>query len=631
MLAGGEEVKTAGYLGLPSVSRDGFNRVAKQSGYTACWVKDNVHPGTPNPDEIALCDSRKGNLDEYVVMESPSLCAKAIPVDFTPIFNAQYRNVVERLRQELIAKELAKTTVVEIATNLDDYGLNPAQKKMVAAILKAGESMDYLYQLQRGVIHETLHDYATTDDLEFRRRYQTLWCEDKNPLCVADEKMPPMVTPLYPKEINCEKEITGDLANPFSVVNRGLKPTVVPGLSSVPYSKSLLSASQWDASERLRTASIFARDAKEKALADYMDEVAVALLVDKPFPYAEADKKWITAKSSRFFLRIGADEVGNDQGCQTKAMYEMVFGIKNPVAEENISKVTRHNQAMETYLAKLIPGYNPRKIIVETPDVVDVLMMSGEAKGNIKGTMIGQTLPNWCGEDGQAECKTRIMIYTNNTKKSYSKELFTAFERLLSPEVIAHLDPAVIVDKTVLHEIAHNLGPQMKSYTKQIGDMLGRLEELKAEVGGIALQPKLEELGFAKPEERKKLYAGLLAWCLGHIRRAAPRGEKYYEAGSPYQQLAAVVVGHFTEQGAFTYKDDKWDIVWDKAPEAAKALYAKVGEVYLKGDRNAVESFFKQYTSGDGLKHLHLKQVDEAIGLDKVPSPVFTFKVTGLE
>lgn len=615
---------------MPKVSREEFNRIARGMKDGVCWTKDDVNVGTLDPQEIELCKSRKGNISSYIETESPSLCSGPQPVGFQPKFSIFHKSVVEKLRQELIAKELAKTTVVEIATNLDDYGLNPAQKKMVQTILTAGETMDALYQIQRGIPSDNNFS-GTPNDLEFARRYQSLWCEDKNPLCVADNRFPKMQTPLYPeKELDCAKDLQGDLTNPFSVIVRGEAPDRSPQLKTVPYSQSEFGRVQAIASFKLNIAATAAREAKEPALADYMDAVADALSSDQPFPYVDSDKKWIAAKNSRFFLRIGADEVGNDQGCMTKAMYEMVLGIKDPVAEKNISKVTRHNQAMEVYLASLLPGYKQRKIVVETPDVVDVLMMSGDAKGNIKGSMIGQTLPNWCGEDGQAECKTRIMIYANNTKMSYNKELFKALGELLTPEVLAQIKTDTIVNKTFLHEISHNLGPQMKTYS-QLGDMLGRLEELKAETGGIALQPKLEELGLAKPEERKNLYAGLLAWCLGHIRRAAPRKDKYYEAKSPYQQLAAVIVGHFTEQGAFVYKDGKWDIVWEKAPEAAKTLYTRTGEIYLKGERKAVEDLFMQYTSGPGLQHLHLDRVDAMIGLDKVPAPVFSYKVTGFD
>lgn len=621
-----KDVRTAGYLGLPQVPKEEFNRIAKQIEGGACWVNDETNPGTPDPTEIALCNAKQGVLDDYVELQMGER-GNTTPVALTKGFNLFYRNAVEKLRQELIQKQVARTVLIDIPIDLNKYQLNADQKKMAVAILKAGRVMDELFQAQQGVSPDYVQQ-GTLADWEFLKKYQTLWCEDKNPLCVADSRFPKQTTPLYPEGITCA-EMQGDLTNPFSIVAEEKNAKGERHLESVPYAISSLSPLQWKASKALKEAAIMARAAKEASLADYMDAVAEAVLSSKTFPYVKSDEKWITSKNSRFFLRIGADEYNEDTICQSKAQYHMTFAIKDPKAEENLSRAMRHKQDMEVYLASLIPGYQPRKIQLEPPEPMDVVMESGDSKGGFIGTSAAQTLPNWCGEDGKAECKTRIMLFSNKTKLSYNPELFAAFKEIFTSEIYSNINVDAVMDTIVYHEVSHNLGPQMKNYVAKLGNMLGRLEELKAETGSVALQPKLEELGLAKKEGRKGLYTGLLAWSLGHIRRGASLGEKYSETKSAYQQLAAVIVGHFTEQGAFTYKNGQWDIVWDKAPEAAKTLYARVGQAYLKGDRTAIEAFFKQYTSGDGLKYLHLDRLNETIV--KVPFPLFHFTVTGFE
>lgn len=595
---------------LPAIPREDFNRIAKTISGAVCLSSDT---------ELAFCKPSKASLDSYVKGE-----------EFTEKFANQYRRVGEIYRRELVKKELARTKVVTIKSNLDDYKLNPAQKQMLADILDLGQTMEEAYQRQRGALayKQEVETKGTRDDREFYQRYQSVWCDDlENRYCNAVFSLPKFSTPLYPDGVNCEKDIKGDdLTNPFSVVRQD----VTGKLRAIPYAEDAeLKYIQAVAAAKANKTAASARKAGEEGIAKYLEEVALALQSKKPYPYAKSDEAWLVSKDSKFFLRVGPDEDQDDKTCGTRAQFHMLVGIVDPAGSKKIEGFLPYKQEFEEYLASLVPGYKVRQINIAPLDSVNVIREFGDSRGNTKGTAVGQTLPNWGGENGKADPKTRIMIYKNKTQKAYSKEMLDAFAQILSKNVLDQADLEEVTNTIIHHELAHNLGPQKQNYQGSIGDLIDRIEEMKAEIGGLALRPLFEKRGLADPEKRKSGYAGLLFWCLGHIRRGSYRGENFYKTQSPYQQLAAVIVGHFTEKGAFTYNNGTWDIDYDKCPEAASSLYTAVGSTYLKANRQAVADFFMQYTSGTGLQALHLDRINETIA--KVPSTLFDYKITGLK
>lgn len=602
------------YLGLPPIPRETFNTIAQRLKGGVCWTSDQTNPGQIDPEEIGAC--RTGQKLNGFVSDN----------QFTTRFARYYQRVAQAHRRELVKKELDRTSVTRITVDLNKYQLTRTQKQMVADIFEAGQAMETLYQIQRGALaHKPSIDrHGTKGDKEFYRRYQTVWCDDmSNPYCNAAPSLPNFSTPLYPDQIDC-KAMTDELANPFSVVRQD----VTGKLRAIPYAEDPeLKYLQAEAAAKANRAAVSADRAGEPLIANYLREVGLALQSKKPFPYVKADEAWIASKNSRFYLRFGADEYQDDKACGIRAQFHMVVGIKDTDAEKNIGGFVARKQEYEQYLAKLVPGYRAREIAIETPDFMNVIMEFGDARGNTKGTPVGQTLPNWCGEDGKGECPSRIMIFTNKTQRAYSQKMVDAFAKIFSKNILDQLDTEELLNTIVHHELAHNLGLQNKDFSASLGDMLGRMEELKAEVGALTLRPILEQTGQANPQKRKGAYAGLLLWCMGHIRRSAYRGEKFYETKSPYQQLAAVIVGYFTKKGAFTYQDGVWDINYDQCQKAAESLYTELCGIYQTGKRQAVADWFMKYTSGLGLQPLHLDRLNETVA--KVPSTLFSYRIVG--
>jgi hypothetical protein len=174
-------------------------------------------------------------------------------------------------------------------------------------------------------------------------------------------------------------------------------------------------------------------------------------------------------------------------------------------------------------------------------------------------------------------------------------------------------DPAGLLVGTVLHEAAHNLGPdgdyKVKGKTApQIfgGPIASMLEELKAQTAALFFADWLVDKGLITKELVERAHTADLTWAFGHISRGM------YEDGKPrpYSQLAAIQFGTMvkegaivwnaeetaankTDKGCFAYQQDKW-------PAAVKKLTSTVLGIKSRGDKKLAESVRTEFVDKEG-------------------------------
>lgn len=617
-----------GYLGLPVIKQDDFNAISKKyfGADAVCWVKDTENPGVVDPNEVAVCEGSGAKLDTFVIGGK-----------FTTTFDGRYQSILQKKREEFVAQEMAKVRIVHLTSDLAKFGLKAKEIQMSRHILKAGELIQDAFQMQLGSAQyrEPVMTSGTQTDRDFFTTFQKPWCAStKDPLCSALATFVPEVSPMYPEGMQVT-DLKGALETPFTVVKKDDKGEYV----AVPYAKSFLGPKMAEAAKELRAAAKLADEVGETYLAKYMRATADAFGSDKLYPYGESDKAWVEMQGkSRYYLRIGPDEVAWHPW-NKKAGFSMAFGIIDPAASKAVEVYGSKRQAMEDHFAAAIGApYKARQVNILLPDFISVIMEKGDARGGIKGTPVGQTLPNWCGDDGAAECTNRTMIYTNKQANSYSKEVLEKFALLLAPESLQYLDPASSAQNTMDHEFAHNLGPQMgmevdgKSLKEHLGDYVLWLEELKAQTGSLFLKPWLVEQKVLPPEALNKAYTSAIMWNFSHLKRAIGYYEqgKLHEFSSPYTQLAAVQIGYLTEKGVISFdeKTQKFSIDYKKMPAAMDSLLKEVGQLYMGHDKEKAVAFFQKYTKGEGLKMLHMEAIKAAIG--DLPSTLYEYEVKGI-
>ena len=626
---------------LPRVSEPIYNQMSQMYFEDAiCWTDAN-HNRAPEPAEFATCPGFVENRDAFI---QKGLQGES----FTSAFNERYQKIfelAESRRRDLVRRELEKVEKKVIRTELGKLGLSKDEVAMSLHLVTAGRLVGLLHRQQQGLLdeHERVMADGTPEEIELDRHNQGPSCVTMNdPLCNALPDTPQMS--FYPPSMTDEAReapdnVRCDLlerhkeSNPFSVpVERNGK------LTFIPYAEAYRGLSEQVSGELTKAAAI-ARKIKDVALAEYLEEAAKAMLAGGPNPYFKADLKWAAmAGKSKFFVRVGADEVDWDP-CNQHAGFHLIFGIVDPAAAKDAEKFAPHVQAMETEFARMAgSSYKARKVQIHLPEFVNVIIMEGDARSAI-GSSIGQTLPNWFGEDGMAAGgPSRTMQYLNHIALSSYANDRPDMAEIISPRALAFYkaDPRIVAETVVLHEYTHNFGPTF-GYTlpgtattmKNIfGSDILAMEELKAETGSRYFAEYLKNRGLFSQEQVNQFNLSYILWNFGHLRKGLRFKDDLRAAGSsPYTKLSAIQIGWLVDQGAIAFDDEtqQWDIRFDRLPKAYEQLFRKLANIYSTGDAAGLAKLLETYASGEGLRKLRLDVLERVS--EKLKERAFRYEV----
>ena len=659
-------VDAARLYNLPVMPVDDFNRLSAQSlgePNALVWT-DHNKDGAISPGEMS-----GGELPTYV-------SAGDVHSIFTPKFEPHYRRLAEQFRQENVAKELKLTSRRLITTDVDatlralpkSLKVTSAEvalyKRGIAKLLEVAPHIQQAFERQAGYAHDLKKTTGLTDsDRDLLTRYTTPWCRaNTSEFCTALPDFAARQGAVMASGITCDalgKSPTGPNA-PFSVVaNDNGKP------KAIPYATYYAAQLQPSAALLREAADIFAKIPREKVLAQYLVQLADDFSKTDVYPYVASDALWIAHQKSDsiIFARIGPDEnsgANDGDSCHNKAAFHFSIGLKNFESTALTAQFKTNLQKWEDSYAALVGDpkiYKAQQVAVLLPDFLDIIYQNGDDTGGPGGTTSGQTLPNWCGADGTAEpCVRRTMIYANKTSQSYNEADLKKYIRpLFHSSQQKYLRPGKDNFKAiVLHELAHNFGPQAGKLkpgtsvtyqaTLERGNVnwSGMIEEFKAQMGALYfptldLQEKraaakngtLSARELAKVEEAYKYdMVNTISWSQSHILRATRSGK--FKSGSPYARLSAATVGYFVEQGAlqFDIETKTWKLNFDKFPDAVTRLAQKVVGMYARGDFKEVDDFMTHYLTGSGFALLHSDRLQEVAG--KKPSVVYHYAIKGL-
>lgn len=646
--------------GLPSPTPTQFNTAAEKiAGKGALvWTDTNADKKL---DASELSGSKAA---QYVAQKT-----------FTPGFERLYRDLVEQVRQESVARELSFTYMQPLVTDIDkalrafpkSYKITETEialyKRGIAKLLEVAPHMQEAFQAQAGYTEDMKKSPKTALDQELINRYGHPWCSgDSSAICSALPSLAAHESGVIASGITC-KELGEDLMGPygpFTVVTREKDGT----LKTTPFSVAFAKYHEPAAAKLKEAAQIFSKIPREKSLANYLAQLADDFANPSPFPYNKSNTLWVAQKStnSLLFVRIGPDENGNlgiaIDNCESKAKYHFAIGLKNPDFAVLSEKYMPFLSDWEKEFAELIGDpklYTPQQVVVKPPDLVDIIYSNGDDTGGASGTSAGQTLPNWCGEDGKEEpCHRRTMIFGNKMLKSYSPDVL---EKYIAPIFHASVQPILNAGKlnfesVTLHELAHNLGPQQgkpkpgtdTDFASPHGKWKGMIEEFKAqnwslyfrrkELLAARADAKAGKLTEAQLHAAEDVYKSesmkILVWALRHVMRATRTGTFDVSQSTAYSKLAACTLGTLVEEGALTF-DDKtktWLPDFEKISDASKTLTQKVLQLYAKGDFEKTNAFVSYWLTGDGFKQLHTDRLQEVSG--KAPSAIYEYQIKGL-
>ncbi len=584
---------------LDAIPRLEFNRRAAERALPYFWIKDDNKDGALDPAELAQVWGQPiraaveeggrftaGFLADYEALKTP-LSFEALPVD-------------EKARREAVLAELAQGRPTLILTTL-----TAAEDKAVAKhVLAAAALVEKLHAKQNGVdaLASQIPAGDTASQWMFFRN-QGPFCEaprtEKDPNCSALPTKPTKVSGIYPASIQtdpkfCEvlekRKDEKVLLSPFVVVRHksGGKASgnaATDDLEAVPYNVVWADDMQAISSE-LQAAAAAIVDPAEVAFKAYLQAAAQAFLDNDWF---KADVAWkaMTATNSKWYLRIGPDEVYFEP-CSRKAGFHVSFARINQESLAWQKKLDPVKKDMEAALAALAGApYKARDVGFQLPDFIDVVVNAGDSRP-AAGATIGQSLPNW-GPVAESGGRTVAMtnLYTDDdSTAAWLEQISSLYCKSTMDQVDP--DPKHGTLSTVLHEAAHNLGPAHEYKVKgktddQIfgGPLASTLEELKSQTAALYFAEWLVDKSLLTKAEAEKAHLRDVAWAFGHIAQGMKNAEG---KPKPYSQLAAIQMGFLNDKGV---------LVWKAADKAANGADVGCFDVDLSKWKPAVDELGK--------------------------------------
>ena len=636
-----------------SLPRAEFNQRAAERAEPLFWTQDADSDGVLDPAELAVTwGPGAASLDRYVRDGR-----------FTPEFDAAYARIArpmmldglaaaEKARRSAVLAELGQGRPTLVLTTLTD----PRDEEIASRLEKTARIIERLYAKQNGVYGLDARipkDDTASKSMFFRN--QGPFCEapktENDPACNALAPRPMRVSGLYPESIQSnpefctvlEKRKDADaLFHQFSVVRHkpGGRATGDPAtddLVAVPYHVAYADEMKAVSDELRATAALLGRDPAEAAFKAYLEAAAKAFLDGSWF---EADVAWkgMTATNSKWYLRIGPDEVYAEP-CSRKANFHQTFARINQESLEWQRRLEPVKDDMEAAMASLAgPPYRAREVGFTLPDFIDIVLNAGDSRAAL-GATIGQSLPNW-GPVAEAGGRTVAMtnLYTDPDSEA---QLVEQSRSLLCSATARHVDPAAryMTISTVLHEAAHNLGPSHEYRVDdrtddQVfgGPLASTLEELKAQTAALYFSDWLASRGIMSKEDADKTHVRDVLWSFGHVAQGMndARGRP-----KPYSQLAAIQMGYLSQRGVLVWKAGEkaangrdtgcFDVDLAKWPAAVEDLARLAFGVKSRGDRALAEKTRDEWVS-DGTPWAALRGTIQERWL-RAPKASFVYSV----
>jgi hypothetical protein len=631
-----------------------FNRRAVEQAVPLFWISDANQDGAIDPEELAVTwGPTEVERTRYVASNA-----------FTREFDTVYDRLVqrpspaglgdaERVRRAVVIEELSQGRPTLVQTTLAD----PREQALVAQLAGVGRLIEQLHAKQNGVYG--LDARIPADDTASRAlffRNQGPFCEaprtESNPACNALPDNPGKVSGLYPRSIQAdpkfctalEKRADAEaLLDPFVAVRhrdggRSTGDAATDDLVAVPYHVAFADDAQAISAGLRAAARLLDGDGSETAFKAYLEAAARAFLDDDWFA-ADAAWKAMTATNSKWYLRVGPDEVYFEP-CSRKAGFHMTLARINQESLAWQKKLDPVKADMERALAALAgPPYEAREVGFSLPDFIDIVLNAGYSRAAL-GATIGQSLPNW-GPVAEAGGRTVAMtnLYTDpDSEAAYldqSAALFckTTMDRL-DP------DPRHLTLSTVLHEAAHNLGPahEYRVDGKTDGQAFGgplasTLEELKAQTAALYFADWLAQRGLLSQSDADTSHLRDVTWAFGHIGQGMVTADG---KPKPYSQLAAIQMGYLNSRGVLLWKPKEkaangsdlgcFDVDMAKWKPAVEDLARVVLGAKGRGDRALAEKTRDDWVS-EGTAWAGLRDVIQERWL-RAPKASFVYSVT---
>jgi hypothetical protein len=473
-------------------------------------------------------------------------------------------------------------------------GLNAREQKLVNKLVDASRYLEEIFWRQVDpealTLYQSLAGSKSPRDQKLRRY---LWINasrfdllDQNKPFVGTASMPPG-RGFYPQGLTREQieqyvkdhpEKKAEIYSPTTLVRwHGDQ------LEELPYHIAYRSFLE-PAARDLREAATLSAD---PAFANFLRLRADALLSDD---YLKSDLAWLDLKDPKFDIIFAPYETYEDGLLGVKASYGAAVLIRNPQESQKLALFQKYVADIQDTLP-LAPEDRPSKRGLETPmEVMDAPYRAGDLRHGYQA--VADNLPNDPRVHEQKGSKK--IFFKNFMNARVNFVILPVAKRMLRPEQAAKVSGEGYLLATILHEMAHGLGPAFAraaagktDIREAIGPVFGGLEEAKADVVGMFGLKWLVDHDVLPKEKLEEYYASYVGGIFRTVR---------FGAAEAHSQAELMEFNYLSERGAIQRESSgRYSIDYARMPQALADLAKELLEIEATGDRERAERWFKKY------------------------------------
>jgi hypothetical protein len=494
-----------------------------------------------------------------------------------------------------LAQRVARFRRVKVPFN--SISLTHNQRKMIFKLVDAAGLLDCIYWQQsdpKGLeLYVSLAKSKDPEDVLLRRylkingsRFDLI---DDNKPFVGTEPMPPG-RGFFPEDMSSEQfdayvaahpAQKALLYDPFMIVERKDE-----FLETVPYRRAFKDFLDPMAQD-LRDAADLSDD--DPAFARFLRLRASALLNDKYYP---SDIAWLDLQNPKIDIVFAPYETYLDRLLGVKTSYGAAVMIRDEAESRKLAIFQKYVPDLQEALplsAEDLPSKRGKQSPME---VMDAVYRAGDLLHGYQS--VADNLPNDPRIHEQKGSKK--IFWKNFMDARVNYVVLPLAQRVLRQSQAQMASGEGYLDVTMMHEIAHGLGPAFArtasgkvDINEAIGPQYSALEESKADIVGMFCLKWLIDHGALPKEKEQTFYASYVAGIFRTVRFGIAEA---HGAGEMME------FNYLVEQGAIRLAPGlggAYEIDFDKMSTAIASLAKELLDEEATGDRAGTEAWFKKY------------------------------------
>jgi hypothetical protein len=522
-----------------------------------------------------------------------------------------------------LAKRVAKFRSVQMP--FQDAGLTLNERKMVEKLVEACRSIESVYWRQMDpealTLYQSLQGSKNPRDIQLRRY---LWINASRFDLIDDNKPFVGKDPMYPGRGFYPQGLTREQVEQFVAAHPDKRTDIYSTttlvrthggqLLGLPYHIAYRSFLE-PAAKALREAAQLSAD---PAFANFLRLRADAVLNDD---YLQSDLAWLDLKNPKFDIIFAPYETYSDDLLGVKGTYGAAVLVRNEKESRKLEMFQQYVPQIQDALP-LAAEDRPSKQGLETPmEVMDAPFRAADLTHGYQA--VADNLPNDPRVHEQKGSKK--LFFKNFMDARVNYVIIPVARQMLRSDQAAKLSGEGYLLGTIMHEIAHGLGPAFArtsagkvSIRESIGPVYGGLEEAKADVVGMFGLKWLIDHEALPKDKLEEFYASYVGGMFRTMR---------FGVAEAHGQAEMMEFNYLSERGAVTRDaSGRYVIDYDKMPGAVADLAKELLEIEATGDRQRAETWLQKYETMPAELKLALQKKTADIPVDV--DPVFSFKLT---